>query len=437
MNNLKHGWNYKKLNELGFIGRGKSKHRPRNDSSLYGGCYPFIQTGDVKAADLYISEYSQTYNEKGLAQSKLWEPDTLLITIAANIAETSILKIKACFPDSIVGFIADPNKSDVRFIKYYIDTVKFHMQSVSRGTTQDNLSLEKLLTFKFLTPKIQTQQRIADILSNYDRLIENNTRRIKILEEMARSLYDEWFVKFRFPGYEQTKMVDSELGLIPEGWNIKILRDLCEQVNYGYTASAKTENTGIKLLRITDIVPYTIDWDSVPYCQIPNDKLHKYKLEEGDIVIARTGATTGYAKRINKRHPESVFASYLVRIRVNKQLTNSHYIGIVVESDKYRQFIKTNLTGAAQPQANAQVLTSFSILLPSEKIQNGFREIVNNFFDQRETLQLKNLNLRKTRDLLLPKLISGEIDVEDLDIETGIINENEEVSNSSQEAIAG
>jgi len=140
------GWTYRKLNELGFVGRGKSKHRPRNAPFLYSGLYPFIQTGDVKAADLYITEYNQTYSDAGLAQSKLWEPETLCITIAANIAETAILKFKACFPDSVVGFVADPEKSDVRFIKYYIDTIKTRMQNVSKGTTQDNLSLDKLLS---------------------------------------------------------------------------------------------------------------------------------------------------------------------------------------------------------------------------------------------------------------------------------------------------
>jgi len=219
-------WSYKKLNELGFVGRGKSRHRPRNDPSLYEGAYPFIQTGDVKAANFYISEYSQTYNEKGLSQSKLWEPNTLCITIAANIAETAILKIKACFPDSIVGFIADENEADVRFIKYYIDTIKLSMQNVSKGTTQDNLSLDKLLTFDFKIPPLPTQRKIAAIISAYDDLIENNTRRIKILEEMAQALYREWFVKFRFPGHEKVKMVESELGMVPEGWeylNLKMV----------------------------------------------------------------------------------------------------------------------------------------------------------------------------------------------------------------------
>ena len=123
-------WIPRKLNELGFVRRGKSKHRPRNEPSLYGGQYPFFQTGEIKETELYLREYSQTYNEKGLAQSKLWKPGTLCITIAANIAETAILGIEACFPDSIVGFIADEEKSDVRFVKYYIDTLKLRMQSI-------------------------------------------------------------------------------------------------------------------------------------------------------------------------------------------------------------------------------------------------------------------------------------------------------------------
>jgi type I restriction enzyme S subunit len=146
------GWEVKKLDKLGLLGRGKSKHRPRNDPSLYGGDYPFVQTGEVKEASLYITHYSQTYNDKGLAQSKLWEPKTLLLTIAANIAETAILTIPACFPDSIVGFVADPEQVTPEFIKFRIDDIKEKMQSFSRGTAQDNLSLDKIKLFDFLVP---------------------------------------------------------------------------------------------------------------------------------------------------------------------------------------------------------------------------------------------------------------------------------------------
>ena len=139
--------------DLGTIGRGKSKHRPRNDSKLYGGVYPFVQTGDVKAANLYLTEYSQTYNEIGLQQSKLWKKGTLCITIAANIAESAILGIDACFPDSIVGFIPDYEKSDVRYIKYLMDELKLYMQQISKGTTQDNLT-QLSLPMRRISPSI-------------------------------------------------------------------------------------------------------------------------------------------------------------------------------------------------------------------------------------------------------------------------------------------
>ena len=115
---LPEGWRWTKLPELGHLGRGKSKHRPRNADFLYGGEYPFIQTGDIRYADGVITSYTKTYSEAGLAQSKLWTKGTLCITIAANIADTAILGFDACFPDSVVGFIANEDV-EVKFIEFY------------------------------------------------------------------------------------------------------------------------------------------------------------------------------------------------------------------------------------------------------------------------------------------------------------------------------
>ncbi|MEI7609151.1 MAG: hypothetical protein WCJ64_17365 [Rhodospirillaceae bacterium] len=106
------------LDQLGEVSRGRSRHRPRDAAFLYGGPFPFVQTGDVKRAGLYLTEYEQTYSEAGLAQSKLWPAGTLCITIAANIADTAILGIDACFPDSVIGLKANPQRADARFIKY-------------------------------------------------------------------------------------------------------------------------------------------------------------------------------------------------------------------------------------------------------------------------------------------------------------------------------
>ena len=116
-------WEPKSLDELGYVGRGRSRHRPRDAAHLYGGPHPFVQTGDVKHAGLYLTEYTRTYSDAGLAQSRMWPAGTLCITIAANIADTSILGLDACFPDSVIGFIPDDKKADARFIKYLFDTL--------------------------------------------------------------------------------------------------------------------------------------------------------------------------------------------------------------------------------------------------------------------------------------------------------------------------
>jgi type I restriction enzyme S subunit len=401
-------WTPRRLDQLGYLSRGRSRHRPRDAAHLYGGPYPFIQTGDVKHAALHITEYEQTYSEAGLEQSRLWPVGTLCITIAANIAETAVLGIDACFPDSVIGFIPDEKKADARFIKYLFDAqIQRRVQQFTQGAAQDNLSREKLLSIEFEVPgDVNEQKGIADILSAYDDLVENNRRRMALLEEAARQLYREWLVRLRFPGHEHTRITNG----VPEGWRRKELAELCESIDYGYTASAQQEDVGPKFLRITDIVPQSIDWSTVPHCQISEERLDKFRLCEGDIVVARTGATVGYAKRLHKRHPDAVFASYLVRFRTKPEVDNL-MVGIFVESDSYKAYVQSRVGGAAQPNANATVLAGAEILVPSPVLQRNFREIVEPLFDQREILQIENDKLRAARDLLLPRLMSGEIAV--------------------------
>ncbi len=163
-------------------------------------------------------------------------------------------------------------------------------------------------------------------------------------------------------------------------------------------------------MRSTDIVPSSIDCASVPFCEISDEKKEQFLLKEGDIVVARTGATVGYAKRIHKRHPESVFASYLVRLRL-KEKSENVLAGVFVESDKYKNYIQSQINGAAQPNANAKVLSGARLLVPTKNIQEQFREIVEPMFDQKEILLQQNQKLKQARDLLLPRLMSGEITV--------------------------
>ena len=164
-----HNFKVNYLSNLGYLSRGKSKHRPRNDPKLLGGPYPLIQTGDVKQADLYISHYESTYSEFGLNQSKLWPKGTLCITIAANIAETAILKFDACFPDSVVGFIAN-EKANTIFIRYQIEALKEFLNSKATEVAQKNLNIEKLESVQFMTPEINPQNEFASFVEQVDKL---------------------------------------------------------------------------------------------------------------------------------------------------------------------------------------------------------------------------------------------------------------------------
>jgi type I restriction enzyme S subunit len=294
------------------------------------------------------------------------------------------------------------------FLYYYMEQahVVRWLEQHAVGTTMLNLNTQIVAGLPVRYPGSDVQCRIAGILSAYDDLIENNRRRMALLEEAARQLYREWFVRLRFPGHEHTPITNG----VPEGWQRQTLAELCQSIDYGYTASAEQDEVGPKFLRITDIVPGVIDWTSVPYCPIQEDRLAKFRLVEGDVVIARTGATVGYAKRLHKRHPEAVFASYLVRLRLKPEVENL-LVGVFVESDEYKSYVQSRVGGAAQPNANAKVLSGAEILIPPPLLQRGFREFVEPLIDQRELLQLQNAKLRAARDLLLPRLMSGEIAV--------------------------
>lgn len=301
-------WKEQKIGDSCIVGDGAHASLKRQQTGIMYLTSKNFKNGclDLSKVD-YISEedYIKYFRDNSKALTKP-QTDDVLFSIIGTIGEPYLFKPQDKFGLSSSVSILRPNNS-VIFPKYLYYWIKGHifqeaLYGIKGGVAQSYVSLEMIRSLPLYYPPFSTQKKIAAILSAYDDLIENNTRRIKILEEMAQTLYHEWFVKFRFPGHEHTKMVDSKLGLIPEGWEVKRIKDICKQINYGYTTSAKSENTGIKFLRITDIVPSIINWDSVPFCEISDKDYKKYELLEGDIVIARTGATTGYAKRINKRH---------------------------------------------------------------------------------------------------------------------------------------
>jgi type I restriction enzyme, S subunit len=406
-------WPHKRLGDIcSKIGSGAT---PRGGDSVYQTEGPAI----IRSQNVY----NGIFNSEGLARLRDDHAEQLEgVTIESgdvllNITGDSVARccqapewiIPARVNQHVAIIRPDGNKLNPRFLCYYLISplMQTYLLSIAgSGGTRKALTKGMIEDFQVPCPKPQIQEQIVNIIGAYDDLIENNRRRMKLLEDSARLLYEEWFVRLRFPGHEHTPIVHG----VPEGWEKKLLSELCESIDYGYTESAVQEKIGPKFLRITDIVPDFIDWSTVPYCPIKEEKLERFRLIEGDIVIARTGATVGYAKRLHKRHPEAVFASYLVRFRLKPAVDNL-MVGVFVESDAYKGYVQSRIGGAAQPNANAKVLSAAKILIPNSSLQRDFHEFVEPLVDQREILLLQNQQLCTARDLLLPRLMSGEITV--------------------------
>ena len=194
----KKDWEKKKLSEVAIdFGRGRSRHRPRNDKKLYGGKYPFIQTGDIRNCNHFITEYSQTYNEFGLAQSKLWPKGTLCITIAANIAETGVLTFDSCFPDSVIGCVFDNSKTNIDYVEYLLQSFKAVLQAEGKGSAQDNINLGTFEGQYFPFPDKPTQDNIVIKLDamrkNIAELEAIYTQKIKECDELKQSILQKAF----------------------------------------------------------------------------------------------------------------------------------------------------------------------------------------------------------------------------------------------------
>ena len=389
-------WTSRTLDELGYVSRGRSRHRPRDAAHLYGGPYPFVQTGDIKHANLYLTNYSQTYSDAGLEQSRLWKAGTLCITIAANIADTAILGIDACFPDSIIGFIPDKEKADVRFIKYLFDaTLQNRFKKFTQGAAQDNLSQSKLLSLEFLLPNVTEQGRIASILSAYDDLIENNRRRIQLLEQSAQLLYKEWFVHLRFPGHEHVTITDG----VPEGWEKKPLGEIADITMGQSPKSIYYNEDGNGLPFHQGVTNFGIRFPAhQKYCTMQN------RLAESGDILFSVRAPVG---RINIAPDKIIIGRGLAAIRSRTDQQNFLFYALK------NWFFKEDImgSGAIFAAITKKDLHGVELLQTSDQIAKMFMAHVVPIDLQIEKLHQSNEQLTQARDVLLPRLMNGEVSV--------------------------
>ena len=317
------------------------------------------------------------------------------------------------------------NNCSNAYLFYFIASPWFIAKAsgAGTGTKMPRAGWKMVKDFMFDIPDLPTQTRIADVLSAYDDLIENNEKRIKVLEQMAQLLYTEWFVKFEFPislchpeapaegsqGYKSSggKMLDThtEYGKIPEGWEVKKLGDIVS-AQYGYTASAVNNNACPKYLRGTDINKTSfIDWHYVPNCEISDADFKKYKVKKGGVFIIRM-ADPGKIGMC-EREINAVFASYLMRLNIKGDIT-PYYLYYFVNSERYQKFILGASNGTTRKSINSQQVGAINIIIPPQDILNNFELRIGAFRETLNNLIQQNNFLSQTRDLLIPQLVTGK-----------------------------
>lgn len=372
----------------------------------------FTNGKSIKASDEGEYPVYGANGQIGYSDDSKFENSSIVGRVGAYCGATTFEEGKFWASDNTI-VVKNLTEGSTPYFLYYL-LKNLNLNNYAHGSAQPLLTQTFIKSMKVKVPTLDLQRKSAKVIKNYDDLINSNDRRIKILEEMAQAIYTEWFVNFRFPGYEDVEFVDSKLGKIPNTWQIKNLQELVD-TQYGYTEKSQDEEVGPHYIRGTDINKTTfINWSDVPYCEIDDEDLSKFKTRVGDILVIRM-ADPGKPAIIESEQ-NSVFASYLIRLTRRSDALTPYYLFYFLLSDRYQGYISGASTGSTRRSASASVLTDIDILIPDERFLQDFDSQVIPIRKLITSLVERNNVLSKTRDILIPKLISGEIDVSELDI---------------------
>ena len=339
--------------------------------------------------------------------------DDIVFTAAGSIGQVGIIPLGSKYREYVISnkqlrVRLDRSKVDPSFVYAWLSSPLMvrYLESMNNGGAVPLLNLGIIRKVPVPLPSIETQSKIADILSTYEDLINNNRRRIALLEETARLLYREWFVHLRFPGHERVDIIDG----LPAGWERLYLADVVT-TQYGHTASASDDEEGPKFLRGTDINKRSfIDWSTVPYCPEQGLDFNKYKLLPGDIIAIRMADPGKVA--IVEEPVRAVFASYLVRLKIKPPgEIPPIFLFMTLMGERYQGFIRASSSGATRKSASAKLLTDFHFDLPPQSLLQRFAEQVIPLRGMIRKLVDQSASAARARDLLLPRLMNGEITV--------------------------
>jgi type I restriction enzyme S subunit len=351
--------------------------------------------------DCAIESTEERITDAGLSNSsaKYFPANTVLVAMyGANVGQLGWLRKTATVNQAICGLVVDEQKADWRFVFYALLLYRGDLTIQAQGAAQQNLNQDLIRGFCIDLPHLPSQRRIASILSAYDDLIENSQRRIKILESMARALYREWFVHFRFPGHENHPRVASPLGEIPEGWEVRNVKDIAT-VTYGFPFASKKFNSngiGSPVIRIRDIP----EGMSATFTEEGAEP--KYSVRNGHILVGMDGDfhmciwSSGHALQ-NQR---------VARFESSGDIGNLH---LFLALEKPIQEFNKAIVGTTVAHLGDMHIKTIQLVWPPAALRAKARDVLEPISEQMIDLKRKIQNLRRTRDLLLPRLLSGHV----------------------------
>ena len=389
------------------------KNYPKQDEFYPQGYCLFLNTGNVTKEGLVFEENQFIIKEKdeALRKGKLKRGDIVYTTRGtvgnAGYYNSSVPYENVRINSGMVILRSNGEIVDARFLYQILKSEYYrpYFKQYCTGSAQPQLPIKNFSQIYLNVPDIKTQHRIADILSVYDDLIENNQKQIKLLEEAAQRLYKEWFVDLRFPGYENTKIVDG----VPEGWQYEKLGDLVKTTSGGTPSRRKSEyyvNGNIRWIKTKELNDRFIFETEEHITEDAVKNSSAKVLPEGALIVAMYGATIG---KIGITAAEMACNQACCAFISFDDMISKEYLYCWLMDN--REYLVSQGKGAAQSNLSQEMIRNFSLLCPDKKVIKNFTEIVTTMLENKRALENKILMLSKARDDLLPKLMSGEVEV--------------------------
>lgn len=365
----------------------------RQQSSYWqDGTIPWLKTGDIKKNFIYSVDEFITNEGLDNSSAKLIPVNSIIIAMYGDgntAGSVAVNKIELATNQACCNFIIDEEKADYRFIYHYLKGSYQNLVNLKSGGSQQNLNAKTLKNFPIWIPKLETQQKIAGILSAYDELIENNKKRIALLETMAEELYKEWFVRFRFPDYENTEF---EIGM-PKNWHTELIKNLVDRKRFG------------KLFKEDEVS----EKGNIPVYDQSRDNFfgfyngepeHKASFENPIIIFG------DHTCKMKILFSDFSLAENVIPLKAKDNVNLNYLFYLIKDSVKTTEY-KRHWTE----------LTNKKVLIAPIELQNKFSEIIQGNLKMIDNLVHQNFKLAESRDSLLPRLISGKLSVEHLDIQ--------------------